>query len=410
MNRAPGVVISTCRVKSSISSLARAFTIDGKERIFGLDLLRAIAIFNVVYLHAYDYVRADVPLRVYSWFVIADGVTVFFVLSGFLIGTILIRTFERPNSRAADLAIFWVRRWCRTLPNYFLLLAVAALLSGRSAADLIPLLARFATFSQNLYTRHPNFFFEAWSLSVEEWFYLAIPILLWTASRFCSFRSSLLMVIIGCLIGVTSMRMSRALSLGAVDTRIWSEVFRGQVITRLDSLIYGVLGAYLGYYHPVGWKRFAGVAGIIGAALLLILKVGSDSYLSESHGFYDEVLSFSFVSLAVLLTLPFLSSFRPNVSWATRIITFVSIVSYAVYIINFSFIRNWLIPNLQVEFPHVTGGVWWYGSFWLATLSLSYLLYCCYERPVMNLREKLGNPRPRIPDGLEGSRRNVAER
>ena len=50
-----------------------------------------------------------------------DGVTIFFVLSGFLIGRILIRTFGAGAS-VSSLTTFWVRRWFRTLPAYFVTL------------------------------------------------------------------------------------------------------------------------------------------------------------------------------------------------------------------------------------------------------------------------------------------------
>ncbi len=91
------------------------------KRVYGLDVFRAIAILIVVYGHTgkvapllTDYLPA---------FSIIDGVELFFVLSGLLIGTIIIKTVNTPDglSRGA-LLNFWKRRWFRTLPNYYLVL------------------------------------------------------------------------------------------------------------------------------------------------------------------------------------------------------------------------------------------------------------------------------------------------
>ncbi|MDG1661044.1 MAG: hypothetical protein P8H40_06680 [Winogradskyella sp.] len=52
----------------------------------------------------------------------ATGVDIFFVLSGFLIGGILLRKLEAGQTSFSDLVRFWKRRWLRTFPNYFVVL------------------------------------------------------------------------------------------------------------------------------------------------------------------------------------------------------------------------------------------------------------------------------------------------
>lgn len=87
------------------------------NRVYGLDILRALAILFVIVGHG----RHLLPdkLDIYHQVIVFDGVSIFFVLSGFLIGGILIKML---NNRKADknlLFEFWSRRWFRTLPNYF---------------------------------------------------------------------------------------------------------------------------------------------------------------------------------------------------------------------------------------------------------------------------------------------------
>jgi peptidoglycan/LPS O-acetylase OafA/YrhL len=133
---------------------------DSPGRIFGLDVLRALAVLFVVYGHGYNYVDGGIPVTLYL-LPSLDGVTVFFVLSGFLIGRILLRTVAKHDFNGPMLVQFWIRRWFRTLPNYFLVLSflvVAYSLLDRPEPDD---LWRYFLFSQNIAWPHPQFFVEA---------------------------------------------------------------------------------------------------------------------------------------------------------------------------------------------------------------------------------------------------------
>ena len=96
-----------------------SLNVDYSKRVFGLDLMRAIAIINVVIVHA-SWMNI---FPNYPWIPIIPGVELFFVLSGFLIGTILLNTFlNEERFGVKQMARFWKRRWFRTLPNYYLIL------------------------------------------------------------------------------------------------------------------------------------------------------------------------------------------------------------------------------------------------------------------------------------------------
>src|ERR1043165_8912860 len=87
-----------------------------QQRIFGLDILRAFAILSVVWVHGGELLPPAVQR--YYRLLSPDGVSVFFVLSGYLIGGILIRTLAQEGAGVRTLWRFWARRWLRTLPNY----------------------------------------------------------------------------------------------------------------------------------------------------------------------------------------------------------------------------------------------------------------------------------------------------
>ena len=148
------------------------------QRIFGLDLLRTLAIVGVVIGHGKPILgAADTE---FPWIPLGDGVDMFFVLSGYLIGGILISEFVVPGKLGLrELFHFLQRRWFRTLPNYYLILGVNVLFAylGWSMGNLDFFSWKFLCFTQNLNWHFEGFFWESWSLAVEEWFYLTFPLL-----------------------------------------------------------------------------------------------------------------------------------------------------------------------------------------------------------------------------------------
>ena len=96
--------------------------LDYSKRVFGLDCYRAVAILLVVSIHG-GYLLNNTLLDGFPWINIMDGVELFFVLSGFLIGTILLKIVNSPEPLTVrKVTGFWKRRWLRTLPNYYLIL------------------------------------------------------------------------------------------------------------------------------------------------------------------------------------------------------------------------------------------------------------------------------------------------
>ena len=221
-----------------------SFDID-PDRNYGLDIVRATAILTVVWAHSLYLLKLPVP----QWVVrpmgllIPDGVSIFFVLSGYLIGGILIRNLERDAPTGANLGKFWVRRWCRTLPAYYLVLTALTLYHMQFSGMAFAEVWKYFFFLQNFNTPHPRVFAEAWSLSIEEWFYLLVPILLFAGVRLgLSTKQAVLAVVL--IVIVFSMGF-RTYRYATGDVVFWELdlIFRKQVVTRLDSLIWGVLGA-----------------------------------------------------------------------------------------------------------------------------------------------------------------------
>lgn len=361
------------------------------KRIFGLDILRASAILLVVILHSKNYVP-EVGKKVIDNFVF-DGVAVFFVLSGFLIGGILIKLLDEKEINKRLLIQFWIRRWFRTLPNYFLVLITLCLLSLIFTPNFtLSGVSKYFIFSQNLFWENPLFFPESWSLSVEEWFYLLIPLfiflLVWIFK--ISSKKSLLLTALIILFLVTAFRFYKYFNVEFVTIEDWDKLFRQQVSARLDSLMYGVIGAYLNYYHNSKWLKHKNILLIIGI-ILLIVNQSIISFFLPVNGIYNAVFSFSVMSLSVLLLLPFLNNLKSGKGFLFRAITFVSLISYSMYLIHLTLVQDWIIgkipwASIYGNIAHITP-ISKLILFWILTFIVSTLLYKYYEIPTTRLRD-----------------------
>ena len=149
-----------------------------QPRIFGLDLMRAMAILMVLFGHCVWIFPLSYglfhQLMVLCGFL---GVETFFVLSGFLIGKILYKLYLRSDFSIERVFFFLKRRWFRTLPNYFLILLVNICIAFVIGND-ISYSWKYFFFAQNICTPMKAFFTESWSLSVEEFAYVVLPMTL----------------------------------------------------------------------------------------------------------------------------------------------------------------------------------------------------------------------------------------
>ncbi|TDX21877.1 acyltransferase family protein [Rhodovulum visakhapatnamense] len=139
-----------------------------------LDGLRFICIAAVIWHHGllWQHLIGFSPIfgRGYT------GVDFFFVLSGFLITTLLLR--ERSKKGQFDLRGFYWRRVLRIVPVYFLVVTVAGVLAALRASETAELLPFYYLFLSNFLTEHIPLLTVTWSLSMEEQYYLVWPVLL----------------------------------------------------------------------------------------------------------------------------------------------------------------------------------------------------------------------------------------
>jgi peptidoglycan/LPS O-acetylase OafA/YrhL len=357
------------------------------KRIYWLDILRAWAILCVMQIHSFDYLVPHYNVH-YYWLLLIDGVDIFFVLSGFLIGGILLRMANDPAG--FNLREFWLRRWFRTLPNYYLLVIVlmpAYIYYFKHVPDKA---LHYLTFSQSLFSRHPHFFPEAWSLAIEEWFYLLVPIGLWLVLRFAGRqqRTAILIYIVSVIITVTLYRIYMIGKLTGTPGFEWQHDIRKVVVLRLDAIMYGFLGAYAAYYYPASWPRRRWLLFITG----LMLCFGG-RYMGGRYPVFYQYANMSATCLGVLCMLPMLASITTGSGPVHKALTFISIISYSMYLLNYTVVQNIVLPGIcklaGIDINTSLGGAWvaW-ALFYILTIGMSWGLYRYYERPMTQLRER----------------------
>ena len=361
------------------------------KRIFGLDLLRAFAILFVVLGHGAHLLPEKAKQFIFS-LPFPDGVSVFFVLSGFLIGGILIKVIENEQPSLKTLINFWTRRWLRTLPAYYLILIVLIFLSilfvdGFSFFKVL----NYFIFSQNFNTPHPHFFIEAWSLSIEEWFYLLTPTFIFVLVGIFKFkpRNAVLTCIAVVITATVIIRYYRYLTIPVTNEEIWGAVFRGQVITRLDSLMFGVAGAYFAYYHSLNWSKYKNQTLAFGMIAIILIAV-LPRWLFPTSLFYHCNISFIVSSFSILLVLPFLSQLRLAGGRFYKFITYTSLISYSMYLTHASIIMVFVVNKIDfLQSDNILIILTRFGFYWALTYLISILLYKYFELPIMAKRNKI---------------------
>ena len=367
--------------------------IDYEKRIFGLDLMRAIAIIMVMCSHTLWIVpeMRGVTRKLFSAFGIL-GVDVFFVLSGFLIGRILYKMYTSKEFTFKDMSYFWVRRWFRTLPNYYLTLIINILVAIYIGNQLPDELWKYGFFLHNFSTQLPWFYPESWSLSVEEFAYILGPLLLYLilffrkkASRPRLFLQVTLFILVIFIISKLMYNHEQTIR----HMRHWTLNVKSIVIYRIDAIYYGVLAAYISIVKPKFWFRIRHIACLFGVMTL----IGMNFIVPLKGWFIDEfpqfwnVWYFIIKSIAITCTLPLLSVIKTAPKPIKISITYISILSYAIYVFHYSIIMQlmkYLIPSeAMAGFDLVV----YLLVYVLITFLVSYIVYHLYEKPMTDLRD-----------------------
>lgn len=353
-------------------------------RLRGLDLLRAAAILLVLMTHYCGFVSGQATFGVVGkvgW----AGVDLFFVLSGYLIGNQLLA----PAARGEPLSLktFFVRRLLRTLPNYYVVLAVYLLFPGPPLGGSgMAAPWRFLTFTQNFGLAYGQTFTHSWSLCIEEQFYLLLPLVVLALAR-TGFSVRLAWGLLVAAIAAGMAARAAAYALHGHDA-FMAEVYYSS-FCRADELLPGVAIALLRNFHPHAFARLlrhanALCAAGLAASVALLAAIHLDwpaTAVTSTFGFSLLALGFALLVCAALSPACILN--RIDLPGASHL----ALWSYAVYLVHkpvFMALRP------QLERLHVDANApATVAAVMAAGIAGGWVLYRCVETPFMRLRARL---------------------
>ncbi len=366
-----------------------------------LDGARALAVLAVVLYH-FDALRTPWLRAVQSLGFF--GVDVFFVLSGFLITTLLLREPPRPLGRI--LAAFYMRRALRIFPLYYtgvLLYAPVALLRSAESfgtyRDFLPSLLLYWS-DWYLGCRPLPFpeFGHAWSLAVEEKFYLLWPLAVLLCHRRCGAR-----IAAAAIVAVTAWRAYVAAGIADVtllEGRLWYSFE-----LRLDTLMWGCLLAHL-LHHEGSWQRVVGIArrgpvqlAVLGAAVgvmaLALAANGRADWLQWRYALMPPLIA---LLLAALVTQPTARRWS-WLQWGP--LAYVGRISYGVYVLHPLALSTVSFGLRHAPLPDgvATAVPLRFLLYVAATLGLCAASFRWFESPLLRLKrhfrsEPAGHPAP----------------
>jgi peptidoglycan/LPS O-acetylase OafA/YrhL len=355
-----------------------------RKRQPGLDLLRALAIIVVVIYHA-GIMGFPLPGRVHRWGWI--GVDLFFVLSGYLIGGQLLG--ELARNKRLNLGRFYARRTLRIMPAYFVILTIYFLLpSWREYPDMAQPLWKFLLSVQNVALHGGTAFSHAWSLAVEDQFYLALPFILLVL--FWRPRTA---IIASCVIVLAGIGLRAFLaSQNATDSGISFRGFQAWIYyptwTRLDPLVFGVAIAAIEKFRPRLWQRLTNCAMWLWLpALVLIIYA---LWLGESEYINFNACVWQFPLLAIAMAALLICALTPRLPLRRVAIpgaAFIASIAYSAYLVQKLVIHGvaefCYLHGIDLKSTPALVGVE------LCVYAAATILFFAVERPFLQLRHHI---------------------
>ncbi len=369
--------------------------------------LRVLAIFAVVQLHvSVAFERTGLLRRgafydrsMSVWF----AMDLFFFLSGFLIGTMLLRDETTLDARRA--VRFWVRRAFRIVPPYLVVLTALACIGPLSAAQRGNLWREYAYLTNYFPQRGPPVMVWAWSLCVEEHFYLLVPLLVAALGLLASSRARAVALVLlwcsGLALRVGDVALFHP---GASFGELFFQVYP-RTHLRYDILVAGVLAAHLQHRHGADIAavmrrpgvRVAVIAFVAGCFALLLSPPAAIPEPLRWSLWWSGLTSVCFLPLVLLVV-----NHRGAVGRALghRSFLVVATLGYGVYLVHPAVIDRVVVPAViagatvlwtsrGVLLPF---GVLWTIAVALAmagSLGLAALLHLLVEKPSLALRDRL---------------------
>jgi peptidoglycan/LPS O-acetylase OafA/YrhL len=354
-------------------------------RLPGLDTLRALAILVVMLYHLTIFGELPeriLPVTYFGWM----GVDLFFVLSGFLIGQQILQPYL--NGQQPSIADFYRRRAYRILPSYLAVLALYFFVPAWREAPRLSPAWKFLTFTMNLgFSFDRRAFSHAWSLCVEEHFYLLLPLFVVFMMRRPSQRktiATLAFIVIG---GIAL----RAFLINHYPDDVWTRIYYPSY-TRLDGLVAGVTLAIIRGFRPQWWQSLMRhghtlfLIGIICVACVVWMFRNQDLGNDTGPAKWGIIIGFPLLSLGLgLITASSVSTnsilARAKIPGAETLAT----LAFTLYLTHKA-VGHWVMEHMPQTISPKGPASWL--LYAIACLAAAWLLHLIVERPFLRLRDR----------------------
>jgi peptidoglycan/LPS O-acetylase OafA/YrhL len=350
-----------------------------KVRFWGLDLVRSIAIVFVLLSHGFQLL---IPLG--FW-----GVEIFFALSGYLIGGILLNELSAAGCGEKwsfkNLSRFWARRWFRTLPNYYFYLIIANILAfnglGQLTGSVTSSDLRYLFFVQNIWPGQlAGFFGVTWSLCVEEWFYLVFPgllLIVHVMARQSPRRAFFISAFILCIVPICL----RVMFGPSAEFYGWDAGMRKIVAFRLDAILWGVMAAY--------FKRAKLVNSYFIAISLVLILLGFVCFWvnNEAGSSIAGLVVLTSVPMGVACILPIIETISVR-GWFGDFVIYISKISYSLYLCHVLVIGIFVTLPVYEHGGPLTKLLLKFAQYVTIFLTAS-ISYRWIEKPFLCIRDKV---------------------
>jgi peptidoglycan/LPS O-acetylase OafA/YrhL len=421
-------------IRALMSTGWRDIFVRSKVRDSALDGLRAIACIWVVGVHTISFLGSfwldearDVHVLDRQTFIhVMDnpwlrvlqkgymGVDLFFVLTGLLMGRLLLREMER--SRTINVPRFYYSRLLRLFPAYAVVMVLNALMAPDN--DIRGIWANIF-YVNNYLPTYRQYMIHGWSLAVEQQYYILLPLVLLAVAHFGRLRK--VHVVVAILLGVALRALavmkyqlyvnsSPNPAIDRVMTQLYNDAFDNKLHTQFGSMATGLLVAFALTRSDAGkWLKEHRWASVLGLVLCagVIYAIISPSPVGDPHALSGVVIgvymtlfqplfaaAIAFiVYLAVLRVGPTRNFFR---FLEHRVWFPIAQLSYGVYLVHLVIIKFVYssTPPANTSAPMVA--LMWLG-FVAAALVLAVPLFIFVEAPFMRLRASRKNRVLSIP-------------
>ncbi len=325
-----------------------------------IDGLRAVAVLSVVIYHAF-------PNALRGGFI---GVDIFFVISGFLISSIIFDNLEHDSFGFLE---FYARRVRRIFPaltivliaclavGWVLLLADEYQALGKHVAAGAVFISNFALWNESGYfdwSAHAKPLLHLWSLALEEQFYLFWPLLLWLAYR--RHRNFL---------ALTSFIALASFAINVETVTKYSVAAYYSPLSRFWELMIGGILAYLALHKPQYFPRYSGARSLAG----LLLIAGALFFLGDDRAFPGWWALLPTIGAFLILSATPSTWFNRQVL-GNRWMAAVGRISYPLYL--------WHWPLLYLTYLVSSSSRWTRLIVVVVSILLAAMTYLLIEKPI----------------------------